>query len=278
MKKNFTRKMLVAMMLTSWLATPFSLANAVEVQHLNNTTDQELSGKVFENIDYTGDGGAIYNTANLIINSSEFRNNKASSWSGAIESTTPTNIRFNDVEFIGNSASIAGAVTIGKATTSAIIENSLFDGNSANEIGALALFSAGSITNTVFKNNSATFYEDENIANAVANQIDGGGALFLGAEAKATVSGAQSVTNSLFENNSSAINGGAIATRRSIANNSAAKLDIIKTLFKGNKAGTTGGAIDNYFYGSNTKDGFVYDLHNLKGRFKEECSDFKIKK
>lgn len=27
-----------------------------------------------------------------------------------------------------------------------------------------------------------------------------------------------------------------------------------------------------------SKDGFVYDLHNLKGRFKEECSDFKIKK
>ena len=25
-------------------------------------------------------------------------------------------------------------------------------------------------------------------------------------------------------------------------------------------------------------DGFVYDLHNLKGRFKEECLGFKIRK
>lgn len=29
---------------------------------------------------------------------------------------------------------------------------------------------------------------------------------------------------------------------------------------------------------SKQKDGYVYDLHNLKGRFKEECRDFQPRK
>lgn len=261
MEKNFAKRMLVATMLSSWLVAPMPLAGAVEpvTVHFDNSTDKTISGQVFSDIKYTGDGGAIYNTANLLVKDSVFKNNTASSWSGAIESTTPTEIRFSNVDFIGNSAGIAGAVTLGKKTLSAIVENSLFEGNVANEIGAFALFSGGSITNTTFRNNKSIFYDNENITSAVAKNIDGGGALFLGAEAKAVVSGAQSVENSVFENNSSVINGGAIATRRwNVADNSGAKLDIIKTLFKGNSAGTTGGAIDNYFYGSVNKSDAVY--------------------
>ena len=68
MKKKFTRKMLVAMVLTSWMASPMQMATAEPVvEHLNNVSDQTISSQVFQDIDYTGDGGAIYNTANLTI-------------------------------------------------------------------------------------------------------------------------------------------------------------------------------------------------------------------
>lgn len=261
MKKNFTRKMLIATMLSSWLIAPMQVACAVEPvnTHFNNSTEQTILGQVYNDIKYTGNGGAIYNTANLTITNSVFKNNTASGWSGAIYSTKPVDIKFSNVDFVGNSASIAGAVTIAISTASSVIENSLFEGNIANEIGALGLFSGGTILNTTFRNNKSIFYDNENITNAIAKNIDGGGALFLGAESKLEVSGAQSVENSLFENNSSVINGGAIATRRwNVADNSGAKLDILKTLFKGNSAGTTGGAIDNYFYNSVNKSDAVY--------------------
>ena len=261
MRKHFPKKMLASATLASWLFAPMTVASAIEpiTTHLNNSTDQTISGQIFSDIQYTGDGGAISNTANLIITDSLFKNNYASGWSGAIESTKPVNIKFSNVNFINNKATISGATTFGRSTTNVIIENSLFDGNTANEIGALGLFSGGSITNTIFRNNKSIFYGDENISEAIEKNIDGGGALFLGAEAKSIVSGAQFVENSVFENNYSAINGGAIATRRAnVANNSAGKLDVINTTFKENKAGTTGGAIDNYFYGSSTKNNAVY--------------------
>ena len=266
MKKNFAKKMLIATMLSSWLISSMQATFAVEpvTEHFNNSVDQTISGQEYSGIKYAGNGGAIYNTANLIITDSVFKNNTASGWSGAIYSTKPIDIKFSNVDFVGNSASIAGAVTVAVSTASSVIENSLFENNVANEIGALALFSGGSISNTIFRNNKSIFYDNENIADAISNNIDGGGALFLGAEAKAIVSGVQSIENSVFENNFSAINGGAIATRRgNVAENSAAKLDIIKTLFKGNKAGTTGGAIDNYFYDSTSKTGSVYVSDSL---------------
>ncbi|MBQ0013163.1 MAG: autotransporter domain-containing protein, partial [Proteobacteria bacterium] len=140
----------------------------------------------------------------------------------------------------------AGAIYAG--TSSKIsIKNTKFLQNEADAIGAVGIFKEASLENVVFEKNKAT-----------SATGDGGGALFFGAVADATVN---SVSNSSFKENESASRGGAISTRAfAQGDNHAAKLDIINAVFERNVAATNGGAIDNYFYHSDANaDGVTID-------------------
>lgn len=218
-----------------------------------------IDNSVFTNNETTTDGGAIYANISpaLGINSitnSKFISNKAISYdaadSGAISLANGV-FEIKNSEFTSNEAKYGGAIyayTGNKKGLKVAIDNTVFEGNSALSGGAIVtvasqkMLSDGGIkiTNSTFKNNSATSKEE-----------DGAGAIFVGAEA------VLDIENTKFDSNTSVLGGGAISTRNHTANNSAAKLDIVNSTFTGNIAETNGGAIENYFYGSDNNSGFV---------------------
>lgn len=218
-----------------------------------------IDNSVFTNNETTTDGGAIYANISpaLGINSitnSKFISNKAISYdaadSGAISLANGV-FEIKNSEFTSNEAKYGGAIyayTGNKQGLKVAIDNTVFEGNSALSGGAIVtvasqkMLSDGGIkiTNSTFKNNSATSKEE-----------DGAGAIFVGAEA------VLDIENTKFDSNTSVLGGGAISTRNHTANNSAAKLDIVNSTFTGNIAETNGGAIENYFYGSENSSGFV---------------------
>ncbi|MGN1063572.1 MAG: autotransporter domain-containing protein, partial [Alphaproteobacteria bacterium] len=211
-----------------------------------NVGDMTITGSTFDGNKSTGasgNGGAIYNYngenlargGDITITDSIFTNNTSNYFGGAIfngGAMTITGSTFTD-----NSAKYAGALSSGTASTRTKIENTTFSNNTAEEIGALALFGAeGNLKNVTFTNNHATSAEEG---------ADGAGALFLGAVSKTVLD------TTTFEGNTSATKGGAISTRTAdLANNSAARLDILNSTFKNNTAATNGGALDNFLYSS----------------------------
>ena len=210
-------------------------------------------------------GGAIYNTGVLTINGGVFEDNEAGQWAGAIYNSGSTDnkdlnmkkvatiqtageLTIKNAVFRDNSATYAGAVAAGTSAKNTYIENTRFEGNTAAEIGALGMFSAGTLKNVVFYNNKAT---------STDALSDGAGALFLGAVSSTDVDGV--LSDSVFDSNTSAARGGAIATRSFQSGyNKDASLDIKNTMFKSNVAQTNGGAFDNYFYHSATNADAVY--------------------
>jgi predicted outer membrane repeat protein len=210
-------------------------------------------------------GGAIYNTGTLTINGGLFEDNEAGQWAGAIYNSGATDNKdlnmqnvatvqtageliIKNATFLDNSAKYAGAVAAGTSAKNTYIENTIFEGNEADEIGALGMFSAGTLKNVVFYNNTAT---------STDALSDGAGALFLGAVSSTDVDGV--LSDSVFDSNTSGARGGAIATRAfKDGNNTAASLDIKNTMFKNNIAQTNGGALDNFFYHSATNADAVY--------------------
>lgn len=200
-----------------------------------------------------GVGGAIaVNGGNTQISSSTFTNNRAvagddNQWSlgGAVSTmnTKSSNVTVEDSTFTGNSAGVGGAIynmLLGSRNNIEIKGSTLSNNVATYAGGAIANYSDMKISTTRFSGNSTQIADD------------GGGAMFIGAEATT------SITESLFENNTSADRGGAISTRTTSGhNNSTAILDIIDSVFDGNVAATTGGAIDNHFYNSTTNSGYV---------------------
>lgn len=213
-----------------------------------------------------GVGGAIASSGTLTVANSTFENNSALApddgygLGGAIAtvtSDTPVgstiSLNIQNSIFTNNQATYGGAVygmlkTSGKSGISDVkISDSKFTSNTAVYTGAaIANFDMMTITNSDF------------IKNEVLADVDGetdGGALFIGSESKTSITGGS------FQGNSSALMGGAIATRFSKGKNSqaAAGYTIDGTLFANNHAGTDGGAIWNTFYhdADATGDGVV---------------------
>lgn len=186
-------------------------------------------------------GGAIYvGTGTLSVTDSVFTDNHSDTFGGAVYNGDGTSISITGSTFEGNSASQSGAISDNTAATGGMnITNSTFTGNTAGSIGAVGVFS---------KNATSVFNNVQFISNSATT--GNGGAMFVGSE------GSANITNgSGFTSNISANAGGAIATRTlDVGDNHAAKLSILNTTFKGNQAATTGGAIDNSFYGS-TQEG-----------------------
>jgi outer membrane autotransporter protein len=213
-----------------------------------------LAGSKFVGNEANEDGGAIYNSGVMTVGDNiEFSENKAG-WGGAIFTKWKMNIG-DDVIFENNEATVSGgALYVSKYSSTedgslVIGDNVLFDSNKAQ-------YDGGAITN--MKNmlkvgEGAKFTNNKSLAKDTNNPI-GGGAIALGSESQTKLDGA------LFENNSSAFNGGAIATRLADDTNGSkhnqinAKLDITAQ-FIGNTAGADGGAIYNTFYTSSEGNG-----------------------
>ena len=193
-------------------------------------------------------GGAIYTATDLTVNSSEFTSNKAAngtifnsdadlkvnnsiftgndinSAGGAIFSTGENaSHTINSSKFINNTArnDAGGAfynyVTSDTNSTSANVYNSYFEGNSSRWGGAIYSNENLTLTGSEFKSNNAT----------VSSEL-GGGALGLGGNKNLSIS------TSIFSENTSAFNGGAIyAMGGATINNS---------IFTSNTAANYGGA------------------------------------
>ncbi|MBQ9688575.1 hypothetical protein IJV79_02940 [bacterium] len=138
--------------------------------------------------------------------------------------------------FLNKSSSLTNNLTISGTT---------FDSNESTMAGAIGNFQNLTISDSVFTDNKAT-------STTTPEGSQGGGALFLGAESTTKIS------NTVFDSNTSALNGGAIAMRTYNQNNKDAKLDIENSSFTGNIAATNGGAIDNWFYNSQTTGDSIY--------------------
>lgn len=212
---------------------------------------------VFEGNTAGNNGGAIYNDGHtdtagndggvINVTDSTFSKNTAGVWGGAIYSGNSTTTTENDQgkasltvknsTFKENKAKYAGALATGTKTKKTDIKDTVFEGNEALEIGAMGLFGENNtLQNVTFTKNKAT---------SDADNSDGAGALFLGAESRTVLN------NVTFDSNTSAKKGGAIATRTAdMGNNKDARLDILSSTFKNNVAATTGGAFDNYLYSS----------------------------
>ncbi len=269
-------KTLALMLSTSLLATYSMPAFAERVIISEQTTLSDVdykneTGGVFlnesdlttSNVNFSGNsipvetyglGGAIENKdyqASLNIYGGSFTNNTANA-GGALflrGNTVIKDAAFTQNKVTGDEAG-AGAIYLtlhneGLPLNTLQMDNVSFTNNSAQASnaeggGAVGLFSKADLTNITFTGNT------------VEGGTGGGGAMFLGAESLTTLSA------NTFKDNTSSINGGALATREySLANNKAATLDITGSSFTGNKATEKGGAFYNTFYNSDTKEGFV---------------------
>lgn len=238
-----------------------SVINIIGEVNFDNNTAGKNGGAIYNNgtLDLTGaestfvenkangSGGAIYNEGTLNIADAEFEGNKAEGWGGAIFNTSATGeLYIKDAQFLNNVATYGAAVSAGISAKSTVIESSLFQDNTATSQGTVGLFSNGSLTDVIFKNNKVTNAEG-----------DGAGALFLGSLSTVTLNDVE------FIGNTSASRGGAIATRvaqneDATKNRNDGTLDIVDSTFVKNTAATDGGAIYNTFYTSVEAAGGAY--------------------
>lgn len=173
-------------------------------------------------------------------------------WGGAIYNKNGI-LKVEDVIFSTNIGYSGGAITASTANMNETsVVNARFENNHAvYDGGAIGNFSAITISGSKFIDNTAQLAvnaDGEYTEVAKDDTPIGGGAISFGAVSASKVA---SIEDTLFQNNISGTNGGAIATRNAKhANNSAATLDISAT-FDGNKAYENGGAIYNTFYTNN---------------------------
>jgi len=207
----------------------------------NNKASGAMGGAIYMN---TKIADGVYSNGVANISGAKFESNTGSYIGGAIF-LHDGEMNISNTKFDSNSADYGGAMyTASRNTIALTIEDSEFTNNTAKGSGAVGAMANVSVSNTKFLNNSAT------------QDADGGGALFVGSIANTSIGG-NSVSESLFQGNTSVSRGGAISMRNFAqsggGNNVDAKLDIVNTRFISNSAGTTGGAIDNFMYGSSAE-------------------------
>ena len=240
-----------------------SLLNAYAVPAFSAETisaDKTITGETFKNETGNPRGGvfALKEPAawdanirgDMVVNikDSHFTNNSTSAggYGGTIFQYTGT-LNIDNTTFTGNTADWDGGAISTVDPTPAnrpdgagklVVKNSTFDSNTATvySAGAIGLYSEGEISNSTFTNNKAGGHDP-------ADATDGGGALYLGGWAQATLKG------NLFEGNSSN-RGGAIGTTAG-GISQYAYLHSTGDTFKNNTATKFGGAIFNQFATAN---------------------------
>lgn len=220
------------------------------------SADKTITGETFENETGNKMGGVFVlneptaattgTRGDMVVNikDTHFTNNSTSAggYGGVIFQYTGT-LNIDNATFTGNTADWdGGAISTAYPRISQqpdgagklVVKNSTFDSNSTTvySAGAIGLYSEGEISNSTFTNNNAGGHDP-------ADATDGGGALYLGGWAQATLKG------NLFEGNSSN-RGGAIGTTAG-GISQYAYLRSTGDIFKNNTATKFGGAIFNQF-------------------------------
>lgn len=201
------------------------------------------------------------NVADNEFKAAEGRTDKNKGFGGYafVKGTTLTvdNSTFSNNTFEDGSAGSIFASGVDDNTILKISNSTFTNNHNAYDGGAVGGYGIQQITNSVFEGNTAALSKDASgnytVVNADSNPV-GGGAISFGAQSNSDIG---SVTDTLFKNNISGNNGGAIGTRLGTrpdggyaADNSKALLNIAAN-FSGNKAYGNGGAIYNTFYANN---------------------------
>lgn len=226
--------------------------------YVTNTGTLKVTGDASfaNNSSSIDDGAAINNAGTLTVDGASFNNNTVNYTGGAggalfLKGTNTINdATFDSNSVVGDYG--GGALYLSKNAQSLTLTNSSFTNNTATNAtsaedaagGAVALLKKANLENVTFTGNKTV--SSVNLGNG------GGGAMFIGAEGKVEIE------DSFFNTNTSATDGGAIATRSEPpASNIDATLDIEETSFTGNIANGKGGAIYNSFYNSVETPGYV---------------------
>lgn len=195
-----------------------------------------------------GLGGAIYaENSDLYVDHSTFGNNTANTSGGAIASITLFGdfathaLVVNDSTFTGNFGYLPGGALYASQTALVAIDNSSFSNNSAHDNGgAVAIFNTSdtaSISNTTFTGNQSL------------GGAWGGGALFMDSNDSVWIS------QSTFDNNSSALFGGGVAIINTVNS-----ISVDAVHFTGNTSSSSGGALYAFTNGSlSVSDSFFTD-------------------
>ena len=212
----------------------------------------------FENANVNGYGGAIENTGDLTINTSgdsqsSFSNN-TSGRGGAIYNAAAGTVDINNALFNNNHA-VTQTVVPG--------ESSGLGGAIFNDMSEIAQIPNFTISNSTFKNNNASNYGGA-IANFYGNMSINSshfeGNNTQGAQDGGAIANRSTMTidGSTFKGNYAGSHGGAIINGMSLAdtNSQSANLTISNTTFEGNHSVGTGGAITN----SGNSAGYVNTL------------------
>ena len=215
---------------------------------------------VFKGNKANGDGGAIFNDGAfdksgtkggvMTVTNAKFTENQSGDWGGAITNGGTLTVIGGTFDF--NVAKVVGgAIATYGSSENTVITGATFTNNHAEEDGgAIGNYGAINISGSTFIGNTAHLTgSDWSTVNTAkqddANSPIGGGAISLGAVSSTEIT---SITNTLFKENKSGYNGGAIATRLAAhANNKDAKL-VVSGTFESNEAVKSGGAIYNTFY------------------------------
>ncbi len=209
----------------------------------DNKASMKIVDADFEYNSATVEGGAIYNAGSMTIIDTDFVGNSVvDGFGGAIKNNGT--ITVNDTDFYDNVAYSNGAFSTSRSTGDTTIAGGEFVGNHAlADGGALGLYLDATVSDVDFKNNVAAkaIILDGKAYDAAAD-ANGGGALFVGQKAKATL------TNVHFLENESGVSGGAIVARHNTSVDNG-YLTIKSSEFVGNKAGKHGGAIESIYDG-----------------------------
>ncbi len=252
----------------------------------NNLASMKVVDSDFVGNSAITSGGAIFNASGMTIVDSEFSKNSVMDGDGGAvridvvngNKTVITDSKFTENKALGYDEADSGAISIRNGDVE--ISGTNFDKNEAKFGGAMYLYSGNNhyvsvdITDSEFAENTAlsggaiiNIASNKNNDNGGLRLTDvkfsantatdgndsGGGALFLGAESQTYI------TRGMFANNESLATGGAISMRATDeGDNSAAKLDIIDSVFSGNIAATNGGAVYSTFYDSESAVDNVY--------------------
>ena len=211
-------------------------------------------------------GGAIYNDGILNINNSvQFNGNSATKNGGIIFNGGELYVhgdRSNKIELSNSSAQNGGAIASGyslyttSSRTKLVVANAIFRANTAKvsdkDTGSKggAIYNGGNAQPRFTTITNAEFYDNQSIGTGKSNSTGGGGAIWNDAGAAIQEdNGTAGLTDSIFDGNSTIIDGGAIGNQGTII--------MSNNVFNNNSATKFGGAIYNNGSYTSSNDRFT---------------------
>lgn len=178
----------------------------------------------------SGDGGAVYNSKQVTVDSNTFSQNAANYRGGAIYNSSSTVLMdILSSSFLNNSAALGGAIYAGAGS----IEDTLFDGNIAT--AGTANGNGGAVYNTgVVSFKAGNIFSNNQAIGVVSTSTGLGGAIY-------NTNVGMSIQSNTFSDNYASNYGGAIHN----ASSGSSFVTIDDSLFERNIAGQNGGAINN---------------------------------